>query len=49
MRAERQQAWWDRGQTEARGELVRIERGESLAPPSVIRCLAVFVAAEVRR
>jgi hypothetical protein len=46
---ERQREWWDTAQTEARARLARIDRGESWAPPSVVRCLRVFVAPEVRR
>lgn len=41
--------WWDRMQTEVRGRLARIDRGETSAPAAVIRCLRVFVAPEVRR
>jgi hypothetical protein len=46
---ELQQEWWDRAQTEVRGRLARIDRGESWAPEQVVRCLRVFVAPEVRR
>jgi len=47
--AERQREWWDQAVTEVRARLARVERGETTAPASVVRCLQVFVAPEVRR
>ncbi|MCU1613133.1 MAG: hypothetical protein JWO98_673 [Frankiales bacterium] len=46
---EQQREWWDRAQTEAKGRLARIDRGESWAPAQVVRCLRMFVGPEVRR
>ncbi|HYH35019.1 MAG TPA: hypothetical protein VD814_07710 [Nocardioides sp.] len=37
------QKLWDEEQTEARGRLARIERGEMTAPERVVRILRVFV------
>jgi hypothetical protein len=48
LTAQRQQEWWDQAQTEVRGRLARIDRGETSAPARVVRCLRVFVALAVR-
>ena len=48
-RAEQErQAMWVTTVAEIRGRVARIDRGETSAPPAVVRCLRVFVAPEVR-
>lgn len=40
---------WATAVTVVRGRLARIDRGESWAPPSVVRCLRVFAGPERSR